>query len=106
MGLDTKPLSTLHDHASYEVTDFTVPTGREENWRFTPLRRLRGLHDGSALPDGKVLVDFEAPAEVVVETVGRGDARVGRAYVPSDRVSAQAYASYTQATVITVPKEV
>jgi Fe-S cluster assembly protein SufD len=106
MGLDTKPLSTLHDHASYEVTDFTVPTGREENWRFTPLRRLRGLHDGSALPDGKVLVDFEAPAEVVVETVGRGDARVGRAYVPSDRVSAQAYVSYTQATVITVPKEV
>ena len=25
---------------------FEVPTGREEVWRFTPLRRLRGLHAG------------------------------------------------------------
>ena len=23
--------------------DYPVPTGREEEWRFTPLRRLRGL---------------------------------------------------------------
>ncbi len=26
-----------------------VPTGREEAWRFTPLSRLAGLHDGSAV---------------------------------------------------------
>jgi Fe-S cluster assembly protein SufD len=31
---------------SYDVDAFEVPGGREENWRFTPLRRLRGLHDG------------------------------------------------------------
>lgn len=28
------------------------PTGREEAWRFTPLARLKGLHDGSALIGG------------------------------------------------------
>jgi Fe-S cluster assembly protein SufD len=27
-----------------------TPTGREEAWRFTPLKRLAGLHDGSAKP--------------------------------------------------------
>jgi hypothetical protein len=27
-----------------------TPTGREEAWRFTPLKRLGGLHDGSAKP--------------------------------------------------------
>jgi Fe-S cluster assembly protein SufD len=27
---------------SYDVDAFEVPTGREEDWRFTPLRRLRG----------------------------------------------------------------
>lgn len=27
-----------------------TPTGREEAWRFTPLARLGGLHDGSASP--------------------------------------------------------
>jgi Fe-S cluster assembly protein SufD len=25
-----------------------TPTGREEAWRFTPLKRLGGMHDGSA----------------------------------------------------------
>ncbi|MFI6519603.1 Fe-S cluster assembly protein SufD [Spirillospora sp. NPDC050679] len=106
MGLDSRPVSTLDERASYEVADFEVPTGREEEWRFTPLRRLRGLHNGAAEATGKVLVEVEAPAEVTVETVGRGDARLGKAYVPADRVSAQAWASFTEATVVTVPKEV
>ncbi len=60
MGLDTKPLSTLHEKASYDVADFEVPTGREEEWRFTPLRRLRNLHKGTAADGGKVLLEVEA----------------------------------------------
>lgn len=105
MGLESKPLSTLHEKASYEVADFPVPNGREEMWRFTPLRRLRGLHNGKAVADGKVIIEIDAAPEVVVERVGRDDPRVGKAYVPRDRVSAQAYSSFTEATVVTVPKE-
>lgn len=90
---------------SYDVADFPVPQGREEEWRFTPLERLGGLHDGSAPLDGKVLTEVDAPSEVQVETVERGDARLGRSYVPTDRVSAQAFSSFSQATVITVPTE-
>ncbi|CAB4874102.1 unannotated protein [freshwater metagenome] len=30
------------------TTNYLTPTGREEAWRFTPLKRLGGLHDGSA----------------------------------------------------------
>ncbi|RFU42161.1 Fe-S cluster assembly protein SufD [Actinomadura logoneensis] len=105
MGLDTKPLATLHEKASYEVADFEVPTGREEEWRFTPLRRLKGLHNGTADASGKIISEVEAPAGVTVETVGRDDERIGRAFVPSDRVSAQAWSSFTEATVVTVPKE-
>ena len=30
------------------TTNILVPHGREESWRFTPLNRLKGLHDGSA----------------------------------------------------------
>ena len=105
MGLEVKPVSTLSEQASYDVADFAVPTGREEEWRFTPLRRLRGLHDGTAAADGKVLVEIDAPAEVRVESVGRGDPRVGSGYTPTDRISAQAYSSFTTATVITVPRE-
>lgn len=31
--------------ASFDVDAFEVPHGRDEIWRFTPLRRLRGLQD-------------------------------------------------------------
>ncbi|GII87568.1 Fe-S cluster assembly protein SufD [Sphaerisporangium siamense] len=106
MGLDTKPLSSLHGKSSYDLADFPVPTGREESWRFTPLSRLRGLHDGTAPVAGTVVLEVHPAPEVSVETVGRDDPRVGKAYVPADRVSVQAYTSFEKATVITVPKEV
>ncbi|MFV2117700.1 Fe-S cluster assembly protein SufD [Streptomyces sp. Act-28] len=91
---------------SFEVADFPVPHGREEEWRFTPLERLRGLHDGTAAATGEgVRVDVTAPDPVTVETVGRDDARPGRAGTPVDRVAAQAYSSFEKATVVTVPEE-
>lgn len=91
---------------SYDVEAFPVPHGREEEWRFTPLERLRGLHDGSAVATGTgVKVDVEAPAGVTVETVGRDDARIGKAGKPVDRVAAQAYSAFEQASVVSVPKE-
>ncbi|MFG2124635.1 Fe-S cluster assembly protein SufD [Streptomyces sp. NPDC048710] len=91
---------------SFDVADFPVPHGREEEWRFTPLERLRGLHDGTAVANGEgVKVTVEAPEGVTIETVGRDDARVGRAGTPVDRVAAQAYSAFEQAGVVTVPKE-
>ena len=92
--------------ASYDVADFAVPTGREENWRFTPLNRLRGLHDGTAeATDGAVKVDVSAPAGVVVEAVERTDPRVGRAGKPVDRVAAQAFSSFEKAGLVSVPRD-
>ncbi|WAL63027.1 Fe-S cluster assembly protein SufD [Amycolatopsis cynarae] len=89
----------------YDVEAFEVPTGREENWRFTPMKRLRGLHDGTATATGEIKVESDAAPEVRVETVGRDDERLGQAGVPGDRVAAQAYSSFTSATVVTVGKE-
>ncbi|MFC8295789.1 Fe-S cluster assembly protein SufD [Streptomyces sp. NPDC057242] len=91
---------------SFDVADFPVPHGREEEWRFTPLERLRGLHDGTAVATGEgVKVDIEAPEGVTVETVGRDDERLGRAGKPVDRVAAQAYSSFEKASVVTVAKD-
>ncbi|MGW2935028.1 Fe-S cluster assembly protein SufD [Streptomyces sp. NPDC001156] len=90
---------------SFDVADFPVPHGREEEWRFTPLERLRGLHDGTAVTNGAgVKVSVEAPEGVTVESVGRDDARLGRAGTPVDRVAAQAYSAFETAGVVTVPK--
>ncbi|MYW94793.1 Fe-S cluster assembly protein SufD [Amycolatopsis rubida] len=90
---------------SYDVAAFEVPGGREENWRFTPMKRLRGLHDGSAVASGEITLEAEAAPELKIETVGRDDARLGEAGVPSDRIAAQAYSSFAKATIVTVPKE-
>ncbi|WP_037668517.1 Fe-S cluster assembly protein SufD [Streptomyces griseus] len=91
---------------SFDVADFPVPHGREEEWRFTPLERLRGLHDGTAVATGDgVKVDVQAPEGVTVEAVGRDDARLGKAGTPVDRVAAQAYSAFEKAGVVSVPKE-
>ncbi|MFJ6823247.1 Fe-S cluster assembly protein SufD [Streptomyces niveus] len=90
---------------SYDVADFPVPHGREEEWRFTPLERLRGLQDGTAVADGRIRTEVYTPDGVTQETVGRDDPRVGKAGTPVDRVAAQAYTSFEKASVVSVPKE-
>jgi Fe-S cluster assembly protein SufD len=96
------PVSRLHERQSYQLSDFAVPTGREEEWRFTPLRRLRGLQGDSELAEGKVSVVADAGPGVCAGKAERGDPRLGVAYVPSDRVSARAFQSFHEATVLTV----
>ncbi len=95
------PVSRLHEQRS----EFPVPTGREEEWRFTPLRRLRGLHSSAALPPAKVAVEIDAAPEVIYSRAERGDPRLGAAFLAADRVSAVAFASFQEATVVTVPPE-
>ncbi|MER5860248.1 Fe-S cluster assembly protein SufD [Streptomyces sp900105245] len=105
VAAESTVVSRMSAPPSFDVADFPVPHGREEEWRFTPLERLRGLHDGTAVATGDgVKVDVQAPEGVTVEAVGRDDARLGRA-MPVDRVVAQAYTAFEQASVVTVPKE-
>ncbi|CAM3339363.1 Fe-S cluster assembly protein SufD [Mycolicibacterium frederiksbergense] len=91
--------------ASFDVDAFEVPGGRDELWRFTPLKRLRGLHDGSAPATGSALIEVTERPGVTVETVQRDDPRLGQGGVPSDRVAAQAYSSFGNATVVTVARD-
>lgn len=91
--------------ASFDVDAFEVPHGRDEIWRFTPLRRLRGLHDGSAPATGKAEVSVGEQPGLRVQTVRRGDERLGQGGIPTDRVAAQAFSSFNSATLITVPRD-
>jgi Fe-S cluster assembly protein SufD len=99
------PVSRLHSQQSFDPADFPVPSGREEEWRFTPLRRLRGLHADASLRDGKVAVVGDAATGVTIAQAHHDDPRLGIAYVPSDRVSARAFAEFETATVVTIPPE-
>jgi Fe-S cluster assembly protein SufD len=92
---------------SFDVNAFEVPRSKDEAWKFTPFRKLRGLHDGGAERTAEATVEVSGAADgVTVETVGRDDKRLGQGGVPFDRVAAQAYTSFTSATVVTVGKEV
>ncbi|MBA2414798.1 MAG: Fe-S cluster assembly protein SufD [Geodermatophilaceae bacterium] len=88
---------------STSVQDFQQITGREEQWRFTPLRRLGGLHDGTFTPGGQITRELRAPTGVTGETVPGDDPRVGCVLTPFDRVSAQAWESAPETYVLSVP---
>ena len=105
-AIESAPITRLHEHRSYDPADFAVPGGREEEWRFTPLRRLRGLHtDNPPAPAGTVTVEVDPAPEVKISTAERSGGLLGRSFIPADRVSAQAYASFDEANVITIPAE-
>jgi Fe-S cluster assembly protein SufD len=89
---------------SFDVNAFEVPAGREEIWRFTPMRRLNGLQSGAAAT-GSASVEVSSGTEVLVDTVRRDDERLGAGGTPGDRIAAQAWSSFTEATVITVPRD-
>jgi Fe-S cluster assembly protein SufD len=106
-AIESAPVTRLHEHRSYDPADFAVPSGREEEWRFTPLRRLRGLHADPAPPAARVpvTVEIDPAPEVKSFFAERALANLPRSFIPSDRVSARAYAEFAEAAVITVPAE-
>ena len=98
----TKPVE-LH-RASFEVDDFEMPTGREEDWRFTPLDRLRGLLDG-APSDGQLKWSTDLPAGVELTTVGADDPLLRTVPKPVDRVAALALQNSNGAVVVRIPAD-
>jgi Fe-S cluster assembly protein SufD len=90
---------------SFDVSDFPALTGREEEWRFTPLRRLHELASGTA--SGGVAPKYEydeLPAGVSVSTVDREDPRLGTVLMPFDRISALAWGGFSSALLVSVAR--
>ena len=96
--------SHLHPTASYDLADHPLPTGREEVWRFTPLKRLRGLLQGGDA-QGEVEVSVDAPQGVTVSQVSADEARALGGPAPVDRVAALAAAHADHVTLVDVAAE-
>jgi Fe-S cluster assembly protein SufD len=84
---------------SKDPSDFTVPTGREEEWRFTP---LRGLEDFFEVQDWKSLSTAQ---QKYVSVVPIDDERLSSTWMPTDRPGAVAYSAVTHAILISIPQE-
>ena len=92
---------------SFDPADIPVPRGREEEWRFTPVRRFAPLFDLEAIraatgEGGALEVAVDAPEGVTVETVTRDDARIGSVGAPVDRTGITAWGGFTDATALTL----
>ncbi len=84
--------------ASFDLADHPVPNGREEVWRFTPLRRLRGLMDGTP-SDAHLGWQANSPAGVTRTGVSTAEAIALGLPAPVDRPSALAVAEAGGAVV-------
>jgi Fe-S cluster assembly protein SufD len=103
----SQPKTKAQALRSYHVADFPALTGREEEWRFTPLKRLRGLAtaDGSATVAVPPTREYEdLPAGVSVSTVDSSDSRIGGILTPFDRISAFAYGHVDRALLVSVAR--
>ncbi len=102
------PKSKSQALRSFDVADFPALNGREEDWRFTPLKRLRGLatSDGTGAVTEPPKHEYgDLPSGASISTVERSDARVGSALTPFDRISALAFGQAERALLVQVAKE-
>jgi Fe-S cluster assembly protein SufD len=86
---------------SRSIEDFDVPVGREEEWRFAPIRKLADFFQPAAWGS----VGLNGEHDVTVEYVEISDQRLSQTWMPTDRPSAIARAQATHAVLVTIPKE-
>lgn len=88
--------------ASFDVAAFAVPTGREEEWRFTPVKKLKAvLAEGAT---GTLETDSRLPEGVTTSTVTAEEARALGILPPQDRAAVVAGAA-TGAVLLDIPAE-
>lgn len=89
---------------SVDVADFAPVTGREHEWKLSPVAAFADLTSGEL--DGARLHLETAGAEgVAVEWIARDDARIGTAGTPEERASANAWTNFGEALLIRVTGE-
>ncbi|WP_062296153.1 Fe-S cluster assembly protein SufD [Demequina maris] len=87
---------------SFDVDAFPVPTGREENWRFSPVRDLRPLFADEAADGHLEWTTSELPAGVTLAEVPADEARERTVREPGDRASAIAVKHAGGAMALTI----
>jgi Fe-S cluster assembly protein SufD len=103
----TPPKTRAHTLRSYDPADFPALTGREEEWRFTPLVRLRGLPALDAGAQARSLrheYGDDQPDGVSIRSVARDELDIEPILMPFDRISALARSRFAEALVVSVAK--
>ncbi len=88
--------------ASNNPSDFSVPNGREEEWRYTPLKRLNNLHN-DATANTKVVFDVSTNQKIKHSIVSKN--QIDSTFLATDRASARTSSLWQEALVVEIPKE-
>ncbi len=100
--------SHLHPEGSFTVADHPVPTGREEIWRFTPLKRLRDLHADANFNPSVTTCEWNTPEGVRIAGVDAEEARGLRGIsglVPNTRWAARVLSEVPASLLVDVPAD-
>ncbi|WP_295838964.1 Fe-S cluster assembly protein SufD [uncultured Microbacterium sp.] len=101
------PVQTRSERAtSFDPADFGVPTGREVNWKLSPLDRLAPLFVDEAGPSGVVSVEVNAPDAVEQLRLAAGEAPRGEHFRPEDLPAALAWTHESEAPLLRIPANV
>jgi Fe-S cluster assembly protein SufD len=99
------PVQTRSERfASVNHADFPEVVGREVDWKFSPVDRLRDLIDGELDGSPYAVLYPEVPG-ASVEWIDRSDARIGTAGTPGDRAAANARTSFEKALHVAITGE-
>jgi Fe-S cluster assembly protein SufD len=90
---------------SFDVADFALPTGREEEWRFTPVRGLANLFSDAATDGDAAAFTVEAPEGYVRGSLAQGAAPRGTVLTPADRAAVVASANTDEALHVAIPAD-
>ncbi|SDT13816.1 Iron-regulated ABC transporter permease protein SufD [Brevibacterium sandarakinum] len=87
---------------SFDVSDFAVPTGREEEWRFSPVRKLSDFFTDAA-SETKLTTSGDLPEGISVEEISLEAAQELGILEPEDRPAAVAANRAQAVTHYSVP---
>lgn len=101
------PVQTRSERpTSFDPADFGTPTGREVNWKLTPIDRLAPLFADEAGAEGVIQVDVSAPEAVQQLRLAAGDAPRGEHFRPEDLTAALAWTHEPDAPLLRIPANV
>ncbi|AXL12358.1 Fe-S cluster assembly protein SufD [Microbacterium foliorum] len=89
---------------SFDPADFGSPTGREVNWKHTPVAKLSSLFEVAATAEG-VSYLFRSGDQYVAAPLPAGTAPRGEVFLAEDVTAAVAWQGATDALHIRIPRE-
>lgn len=105
----TVPVQTRSERpTSFDPDDFGAPSGREVNWKHTPIDRLGAVLDAHAVDSGTtpaVAVSAEGDEQSPLGLLAVGEAPRGEFFRPEDLPAAIAWTRSEHAVSLTIPEE-